>query len=266
MLRTSFYNDAVRNARFSYEAYNTAINDSIVKFVDDIFGDIREKNIYGFQAIQQVRDDLFTVIKTSTIIPTTLSPATTDYGSFIVNHINNPADYYEFVALQSLIGGVRTYVRPTTYNEIGPLLEDSLKMPTNKRPYYLDDSTGYQVYRGNTGTLTSCDLTYIRVPATFNCGNDSTVIGPGNNLTINLDYIAIETSVNNTITYQPGQLFTAGATNLVSGQVILASNTTTCDLPDKVHEEIAKMASAIMSGTTSDFNRAAFSEKEAKDS
>lgn len=264
--RVEFYLDTERNGRFSFLSINKGVNDAIRKFIDDLFGDIKGTNSYGLQVIQQIRDDLFTLMKTSTLTPTTLSPVTTDYGSFIVNHVNDPADYYEFVALQTLIGGVTTYARPTTYNELTPLLEDSLKMPTNKRPYYLDDSTGYQVYRGSTGTLTSASLTYIKTPTTFTIGNETMLLGTGNTLTLGLDYIAVERCLNNTIYYEPGTLFNAGATNLVQGQAILASNTVTSDLPEKTHEQIAKMAAEIMSGATSDFNRAAFSDKEAKES
>lgn len=264
--RIEFYLDSTRNGRFPRTEKSLAVNDAIRKFIDDIFGDIDNKNTYGFQSIQQVRDDLFTLIKVSTITPTTLSPVTTDYGSFIVNHVNDPSDYYEFVALRTLINGISTYVRPASNNNLGPLLEDSFKMPSNKQPYYLDDDTGYQIYRGSTGTLTSAEMTYIKTPAIYSMGADSQLIGPGNNLTIGLDYIATEVSVNNLVTYQPGQLFNAGAISLDSGQVILASNTTTCDLPPKTHEIIAKMAVEILSGAISDFNRAAFTEKEVKES
>ena len=127
----------------------------------------------------------------------------------------------------------------------------------------MEDATGYKFYKGTTGTLT-VSLEYLKTPATYSCGTDAQLIGAGNNLTLNLDYIATEISVNNLVTYQPGQLFTAGATNLVSGQVILASNTTTCDLPTKTHETIAKMAAEILSGSVSDYNKSQFAEKEAK--
>lgn len=245
---------------------STAVNDAIRKFIDDAFGDISNKNSYGFQSIQQVSDDLFTLVKSSTITPTTLPTITTDYSSCGVNHVNNPSDYYLLIAIRTLINGISTYARPTTNNALGPLLEDSFKTPSNKQPYYLDDDTGYQIYRSSTGTLTSAELTYIKTPAIFSMGTENQLIGPGNNLTIGLDYIAIEQSYNNLVTYQPGQLFTAGAINLASGQVILASNTTTTDLPAKVHEIIAKMAAEILSGVTSDFNRAQFTEKEIKQS
>lgn len=265
--RIEFYLDATRNGRFPFETMSAAVNDAIRKFIDNIFGDIEDKKVYGFQAIQQVRDDLFTLIKASTISPTTLSNVTTDYGTFGVNHINNPSDYYDFIAARTLISGVSTYARPTTYNELGPLLEDSYKWPTNSLPYYLEDSTGYQIYRASTGTLTSAEMTYIKTPQVFSMGYENQLINAGVGvLTLGADYIAVEQSVNLATTFQSGQQFTAASTTLTSGQVILASNTTTTDLPSKVHEIIAKMAEAILSGTIADFDRYSFSEKEVKES
>jgi len=264
--RVEFYMDTTRNARFSFLDINKAVNDAIRNFINDMFGSISGQNPYSFQSTQQIRDDLYTLIKTSTPAVTTLSPYTTNYDTFIVNHINLPTDYYELIAIQTLIGGVTNYARPMEMNERGPLLEDSFKKPSNRQPYYLEDSTGYKIYRANTGTLTTATIDYIKTPNAFTIGNESQLIAPGNNLTIGLDYIAVKKSVNNTVTYMPGQLFNAGATNLVSGQVILASNTQTTDLPDKTHEIIAKMAAEIMSGVTADYTRSQYTEKQAKDS
>ena len=262
--RIDFYMDTTRNGRFAFLDYNKAVNDAMEKFINDQYGDDEEKNIYSFDITQQVRDNLYTLIKESKLSPTSLSPITTNYGSFLVNHITMPTDYFDFISLQTLISNITAYARPTTYNELGPLLEDSFKMPTNKQAYYLEDKTGYAIYRGSTGTLSQVTLTYIKDPATFSIGNEGQLIGPGNNLQIGLNYIAIQESENNLVVYQPGQLFQAGSVGLVSGQVILASNTTACDLPEKTHNDIAKIAAAIMSGVISDYNRSQFDAKEAK--
>jgi len=79
-----------------------------------------------------------------------------------------------------------------------------------------------------------------------------------------LVYIAVEVSVHNGVTYAEGTQFTSANTNLTSGQVILAANTTTCELPEKCHDEIAKMAAEILLGVTKDYEASAFSEKETK--
>lgn len=263
--RIEFYLDATRNARFQRIEKSGAINDAIKKFIDDRFGDEQERNPYSFEFSQQIRDDLFTLIKQGTPTVTNLANRTNDYYSIGVSRITNPIDYYTLISWDTTIDGIQTFARPTSYNQLSPLLEDSLKYPTNKRTYYLEDATGYRFYKATTGTLT-VNMEYIKTPATYSMGADDQLIGTGNNLTIGVNYIATEISVNNTVTYQPGTLFTAGATNLVSGQVILASNTTTTDLPDKVHEIIAKMAADILSGATADYTRYQQIEKEVKES
>lgn len=265
--RIEFYLDATRNGRFQRVEKSGAVNDAIKKFIDDRFGDLNEKNPYSFELTQQVRDDLFTLIKSATPTVTSLTSITTDYGTTGVNRITNPTDYYELISWSTTIDGITTFAQPTTYNALIPLLEDSLKQPTNKYPYYLEDATGYKFYRGTTGTLV-VGIDYIKVPATYSMGADNQLINFGAGvLVVGQSYIATELSVQNGVTYQVGTQFTAAVTTtLTSGQVILASNTTTCDLPDKVHEIIAKMAADILSGAIADYTRYQQIEKEVKES
>jgi len=265
--RIEFYLDATRNARFQRIEKSGAVNDAIRKFIDDKFGDEEEKNPYSFQFTQQVRDDLFTLIKSATPTVTNLTAITTDYGTTGVSRITNPTDYYDLISWTTTIDGITTFARPTSLNALMPLLEDSLKQPTNKRTYYLEDATGYKFYRGTTGTLT-VGIEYIKTPATYSMGSDGQLINAGVGVVVvGQSYIATEVSVQNGVTYQPGTQFTAAvSTTLTSGQVILASNTTTCDLPEKVHEIIAKMAADILSGVVSDYTRAQSIEKQVKES
>jgi hypothetical protein len=229
-----------------------------------MFGDVELKNVYGFQRFQQIRDNLFTLIKVATPTITVSTTINGRYGTFIVNHFNNPTDYRELVCMQTLLGGYTDYARPTEYNEIGPLLNDSFRKPSNTQMYYNEDATGYLIYRGDTGTLTSVTFTYVKEPATYSLGTEAQLINLGAGvLSIGQVYIATETSVHNSITYLPGAEFTAVNANLTSGQVILKSNTTACDLPEKVQNEIAKITAQILSGVVSDYNRSAFVNKEA---
>jgi len=265
--RIEFYLDATRNARFQRIEKSGAVNDAIRKFIDDRFGDLGHKSPYSFEFTQQVRDDLFTLIKSATPTVTNLTAITTNYGTTGVSRITNPTDYYELISWTTTITGIITFAQPTSYNGLIPLLEDSLKHPTNTYPYYLEDATGYKFYKGTTGTLV-VGIDYIKTPATYSMGTDGQLINFGAAvLTIGLSYIATEVSVQNGVTYQPGTQFTAAvSTTLTSGQVILASNTTTCDLPDKVHEIIAKMAADILSGVVSDYTREQYLSKEVKES
>jgi hypothetical protein len=97
-------------------------------------------------------------------------------------------------------------------------------------------------------------------------GDESQYINAGAGVvTIGASYIATELSVQNGVTYQIGTQFTAAVTTtLASGQVILASNTTTTDMPEKCQDELAKLAASILLGVTSAFENSAFAEKETK--
>jgi len=264
--RIEFYLDATRNARYPRTEKSGAVNDAIKKFIDYNFGDADGRNPNSFEFTQQQRDNLYTLIKPATLTVTALSNIVTDYGSTGVSRITNPTDYYDLISWTATIAGLTTFAQPTSYGALIPLLEDSLKQPTNKHPYYLEDATGYKFYKGITGTL-AVDINYIKTPATYSMGSDNQLIDAGIGvLTANANYIATEVSVNLGVTFQPGDLFTASSTTLTSGQVILASNTTTCDLPDKVHEIIAKMAADILSGVVSDYTREQYLSKEVKES
>jgi hypothetical protein len=259
------YLDVTRNARYPFADYNRAVPEATEKFLDDMFGDLNLKKVYGFQRFQQLRDNLYTLIKVSNPTITVESTVTNRYGeSFIINHINFPADYRELGCIQTLLGGFTDYAKPTDYNSIGPLLNDSFAKPSNTQMYYNDDATGYKIYRGSTGTLTQITLTYIKEPNEFSIGNESLLISAGAGVLTNAtSYIAVETSVHNGITYLPGTQFTTANTNLTSGQVILSANTVPCELPEKAQNDIAKIAAAILSGVVSDYNRSAFVDKEA---
>ncbi len=257
LLRAEFYNDATRNARFTFSDYTKAFNDAIKIYINDHFGDENNQKPYSFQSIQQVRSDLATIIKNSSPAITTLTPVTTRYGTYTQNHIDYPTDFYEFVAAFPLIDGYSDYCRPLNYNEQGPLLDNSFRKPTNKKTYINEDATGFTIWRGVGGTFTSVNLEYLRKPVDFNIGNETNIISPGAAvLTIGLSYIAIDDAVHNGTTYVGGTQFTATAITLTSGTVILASLTSPIDLPEKTHNIINKMASEILLKVTSDYPKA----------
>jgi len=247
------YMDVTRNARFQRIEYDNALNSAIKNFVDSILGTI-EKPISNFQYSQVFSDNLYTLQKTQTAAPTL------DVALF-------PADYRSFDGMYATIGGVAYFCRPTTQNKLGPLLTASFRGPSDTKPYYLQNLTGFKIYHGS-GTITSVDLNYVKQPATVTIGKDSQLISAGAGVvTIGQVYIAVDPSVQNGVSYNIGDQFTAaGSTTLTSGTVILASNTTTCDLPEKTHEQIAKNAASILLGQTQAYNPSAFAEKEASKS
>jgi hypothetical protein len=265
MNRIDFYNDSTRVGRYYFADYNKAVNSAIKDFIDSRMGDEPQRQPDNFQWIQQIRDDLYTLIKSSTLTPTNGTAVTNRYYSHTPSHINFPADYYDFVALNVLIDSYTTYSRPTDYNEVGPLLEDSFRHPTNQKTYYNEDSTGLTIWRGVGGTFSSASLQYIKTPNSFSIGSEAQQIFPGGAvLTNGLSYYAIDVSVQSGVTYQIGDQFTAVGTALTSGVVILASNTTALELPEKVHDEICKAASRIMLLVTANYTASQAVESERK--
>lgn len=263
--RVNFYADVTRNGRFSYLEIGTAVNDAIQDFMNEKLGDEAHRNPENFQWIQLIRDDLYTLIASAT---PTVSNGTTVVGRYYSStpsSFSYPADYYQLIALRVISSGVSTYARPTTYNEIWPLLDDSFKHPTNVKPYYNETASGFTLWRGTTGTVT-VSLDYIKHPATFTLSTEANLINPGGAvLTNGLSYIAVEVSVQNGVTRQIGEQFTAVGTALTSGQVILASNTTPINLPEKVQDEIAKRAAEILLGNTSNIQQAAVARSFVKE-
>lgn len=265
--RVELYLDSERNGRFNFQAINKAVNDAIEKYIIAQLGDVRDGKIFGFQAVQQVRDNLYTLITAANPSISANATIQSRYYSFFTNAFTFPTNYFMFVSLQGTVSGMTDYIRPTSHNEIGPLLNDSFRHPTNKKMYFLETSSGMTIYREASGTLSQLSFVYIKEPATFSIGNESNLINAGAGVLTNAtSYIAVEQSVHNGVTYVPGTQFTSVNTNLTSGQVILAANTTTCDLPERTHEDISKMAAAILSGVVSDVQRYQIVEKEAGNS
>lgn len=263
LLRAEFYNDVTRNARFTFSDYTKAFNDAIRVYISDHFGDENGKKSYSFQSIQQIRSDLTTLIKNTSPAITSLGTTTTRYGTYTQNHIDYPTDYYEFVGAYPLIDGYSDYCKPLSYNEQGPLLDNSFRKPTNKKTYYNEDATGFSIWRGVGGTFTSVRLEYLRKPVDFSIGNESNIIQAGAAvLTIGLSYIAIDDCVHNGVTYVGGTQFTAVSIVLTSGTVILESLTSPIDLPEKTHNIINKMASDILTKVVTDIQRAQVIESE----
>lgn len=255
--KVDFYLDMTRAARFTFAEYNIAVNDTIEKFTAETLGSPDHRTPENFQWVQQLRDDLYTLIKTNSPTLTGATSITTPYYTTGVTTFPFPTDYYGFVSLTSIISAKTIYARPTNYNELGPLLEDSFRRPSDVKIYFNENATGISMYRGST-TPTSAILTYIKTPATYSCGAETQLIngGPAVTLTNAATYYATEVSTYNGVVYQIGATITgSGAQLLTAGQVIAVSNTVDCDLPSRTHEEIALRAAIRMLSPALDADR-----------
>lgn len=255
-----FYVNRTHSSRFYNVEKNKAVNDAIMKKIDSITDTANEKKLNGINRIQKFRDELFTLMKKSA---TGVTAVGTINDVITEEHILFPADYQTFAALTLTIAGNTTYARNTTYGERGPMLECSFRRPNNKKPYFLEDVNGLTTYRGIGGSVTVVKLDYVKQPVAFNMGTESQYINAGAGVLTNAtSYIATEVSVHNSITYAEGTQFTSANTNLTSGQVILASNTTTCELPEKCHDEIAIRSAIILLRSVGEFEAADLLEKQ----
>lgn len=260
--RVDFYNNLTHNARFEFSEYNIAFNNAIQQFIDDKMGDEQQRMPENFQWIQSIRSDLYTLIKTSSPTLTDGSTVTNRYYSVKPTTFPFPTDYYDFILLQPVISGITSYSRPTDYNEIGPLMENSFEHPTNEKTYYNENSAGMTIWRGATGTVASATFTYIKQPAVFSIGTESNLINTGGTLTNALVYYATEISVYNAVTYAIGASITGTGAALTSGQVILSTNTVTTDLPERVQEDLCKKCSVVMLKNIGMYDEAAASESQ----
>lgn len=209
----------------------------------------------GFQEDQSVSDDLYT-------LQTTQSAAPTSDVALL------PGDYLFLTSIYATIDGTEVFCRPTTQNKLGNLLTDTYRKPSDTKPYYTQEATGFKIYHGS-GTISSCKLNYLKQPASFSIGKESDLINAGTAvLAQGTTYYVTEDAEYDGTGYVVGDTITTllGTTDLTSGQVIPASAVTACDLPDKTHESLCQLAAKILLGTISDFNPAAFAEKEAQQS
>lgn len=244
-LRIDELNDRVKSPRFTDDKYYSAINQAIQMTINDRIDNIKDKKRYSVQSIQRVRDELYTLIIAGTaIVP-------------VSDIIAYPANYYHYLQLNCVIGGVTSYARPTDYNRVGPLLDNSWKKPSDTKPYYIEVGTGLKVLHG-TGTFTSGILDYIKIPNTVSIGNaGQKLTSASGNLATTTNYYVYDECVHNGVTYYDGALFTTSgvAAALTSGTVILASNVVNCDLPEILQNEVVRLASAIMNGTVEDYQK-----------
>ena len=241
--RIEFYIDLTRAPRFTFQDYNMAFNDSMSEYVSQQAGLSDQRMPQNIQLIQRIRDNLYTLIKTNNPTPTDGTTVVGQYYSSKPTTLPIPADYDTFLLLQYTISSVTYYARPTSFNELGPLLDDSFNRPTNSMGYFNETTSALTLWRGTTGTVSSALLTYIKTPNVFSIGQDNQIISPS--VLATGSYYALETCVFDAVTYYMGQIITGNAVKvLTSGTVILVSNTTACELPSRVHEILCKWTAA----------------------
>ena len=250
--------DRVKSARFPDDSYYQAINQAIQIIVDDTSESIKVPRKYSFQSSQRLRDRLYTLIATPTV---TGVPAAG-------NVIPMPNDYYYLTLLQATVQDnftgekVTNNVRAITYGEQGMIDRNPFKKPKIYKTYFNERDGDWQLFIPPNSTVLSYSLDYLRRPILVSIGNERDKIQSGGTLIVGQKYYCYDDSVENSISYSEGDLFTAGTTSLTSGIVIPFAKVVNCDLPIEIHDEINRAAGAIMEDSLENYLKEASLDKQ----
>ncbi len=241
--RIRFHIDKYKNPRIKQglhidQAINIAIND----FIEDRYDNIKKargSRNYYFQAVQRVRDELRTLVKSATIVP-------------VNSIISLPSDYRHEAGLEVVINGNQVHSIGILYNELSKRKQNYFLKPTDADPFHYESELGITVEAETPPT--SSVLYYLKKPATVVLSETSIVAGT--TLIVGQTYIVTGTTpvtYNGTV-YNTDEDFVVDITSTVhtGGNVVTATNS---DLPDHAHEEICKRAAAYIGGHGEDYNK-----------
>ena len=239
--------DRPRSARFQPGDRDSALISAADRILRDNYDNIRKETGYSFQSVQRLRDQLRSLIVSSTVVPTG-------------NVITYPADYRHELLVQVTLNGIITGSRPTTYDEIESIKANPFEKPELEHPRHLEIGNTAEVFFGTYGTFSAATIHYIKQPVDVFRGTTSIIASP-TALTVGvLYYVEVGPVTHNSVIYQAGQTFTAVNTTLTgAGSVIVIVNS---ELPANMHEEQARVAASILSGDSGDYNRKGMLESE----
>lgn len=231
--RIDFHMDKVKSPRLSKDTKDQALNLTIDKFIVT-FTDT-------FQIDQYSRDCLRPLVKAD--YPVTVAG----------NVITYPADYRQMLGLTLTIDGVVKYwTRDMLFNEKGPNLENSFTVPTPEYPSAIESAAGLKVLCGS-GVVSVALMDYVIQQTDVLYSSTTISAGPAVLTVGSIYYVETAPVFHNSVQYAVGDSFTAVGTALSgAGTVALIRN---CQLGTSCHEEICKVAAAVISGTLGDMER-----------
>jgi hypothetical protein len=265
--KSMFFLDSEKSPRFKKKAIDKAINSAINDIVLDRYDNIRKKQKeYAFQTAQRLRDELYSIVKEA--------PALTVASDIIA--LTQITDYWLLLAMRVDISGKVINTIPLTYDElniveIDPFVRPSIVYP--ERVYRIESSEGVKIVFGDTGSLVSGHAYYLMKPAKVNIGTEiSDTVTEILSETKIIAYVdsaydlyAVGGGIIGSGTLAEEEEFTVPVDpvkyiKLTSG--IVFKDYTDTDLPDMLHEEIARKAAAILSGNVENYNREKSLEKD----
>lgn len=242
--------DHVNSARLRRSDVDQALNDTYDKFINTF--------VDTLQMDQYSRDCMRPLMKNNAAV--TLSG----------NVITFPSDYRQMVGLTLTIDGSTNYwPREMLYNEKGPSFSNSFTEPVSEYPTALEDQSGLRIYCG-TGVLSAATMDYV-IQQTDILYSDTAIQAPTlTGLTVGATYyVESGTVIHNSVTYSAasgagrlGDSFVAVNTIINgTGTVALIQN---CQFGQQCHEEMCKVAAAIVSGIIGDRERFGIKALEGK--
>lgn len=131
--------------------YDQALNTAQHFIIQDRIDNIKINKKYFFEAVERVRSELYTIVKTAPIIPSG-------------NLLAMPADFQYELMLYVTINGVKVPSKSVTYNEYQELFRNAFEEPNNEYPVHYRDQNGIHVDFGTTGAFTLADFSYTFEP------------------------------------------------------------------------------------------------------
>ena len=235
--------DRVKSHSFPDNRYYEAINQAQKIIIDDRVEPLKVKKDYSVQSTERLRNELRSLVR-----PTVTATIISDTVSY-------PTDFYYLLLMQNTVNGVKAACKPLTYNEKGVLLRNPFKRPVSDETYYNENNSSWRISLPVGAAFTLCELDYIKKPAVVSIGNENNKIEDTGTLVIGSSYTVYDEAEHNGNTYYEGSSFVAANPVLTSGTVILTSLITDSDMPEYLHEEITRLAAAIMEGTVENYNK-----------
>ena len=236
--------DRVKSPRFTDDRYYEAINQSSKMILDDRVDNNKQQKGYSVQSNEKLRVELGSLVP-----PTFIATINGDVVLF-------PTDYYYLLLIQNTVDGIKNACRPLTYNEKGLINRNPFRKPTSDETYYNENNAGWTIELPVGASFTKSEIDYIKKPAIVTIGTEGNKVYPSSSALLpGTNYTVYNEAIMNGTTYYEGQNFNANSTTLTSGIVIRTALITDSDMPEHLHEDVIRLAAAIMEGTVENYNK-----------
>jgi len=121
--KIDFYNNVSKSARFYNFEYDNAVNVAMLQYINERLGDASKRTP---ELYQQIRDDIFTLVKTAAVTFSAGTALTNRYYTILPATGAVPTDYRDFVLLMCLIDGYTTYARVDNTAKLGIINRDHI--------------------------------------------------------------------------------------------------------------------------------------------